>query len=91
MVNGEKYLDELVKDNDIRKFLKIRQPQDNFNIYGQPITKVGSFIQNCNAIILAISISILENKIKSKYKEQIRPDFKNLIELIEFYKNIIEQ
>ena len=91
MMNGEKYLYEILKDDEVRKYLKIRHAQDNFNIYRQPITKQESFIHDCNAVISAISISILEDKTEGKLKDQIRPEFKNLIELIEFYKNVIKQ
>ena len=91
IMNGEKYLYEILKDDEVRKYLKIRHPQDNFNICGQLITKEESFIHDCNAVISAISISILEDKTEGKLKDQIRPEFKNLIELIEFYKNVTKQ
>ena len=87
--NGKLYLYEIIKDKDIEKHLKYRQPQGNYNILGQPITKAESFIYDCNAVISAISISILDDKTKGKLKDQIRPEFKNLIELIEFYRNVI--
>ena len=88
--NGMSYLYEIIKDQDIQKHLKIRQPQANFNILGQPISEKESFYQNCNAVIDAIVKSMFEDKIKDEYKNTISPDFRNFIELIEFYKNIIK-
>ena len=56
--NGMSYLYEIIKDQDIQKHLKIRQPQTNFNILGQPISEKESFYQNCNAVIDAIAKSM---------------------------------
>lgn len=68
--NGESYLYEILKDKEIEKHLKYRQPQGNYNVFGQPITKEESFIQDCNAVIVAISKSILEDKVKDEFKKQ---------------------
>ncbi len=89
MKNGESYLYEILKDKEIEKHLKYRQPQGNYNVFGQPITKKESFIQDCNAVIVAISKSILEDKVKDELKKKLRPNFQNLIEIVEFYKNIL--
>lgn len=88
--NGEQYLYEILKDKEIEKHLKYRQPQGNYNVFGQPITKEESFIQDCNAVIVAISKSILEDKVKDEFKKQLSPNFQSLIEIVEFYKNIIK-
>lgn len=88
--NGEQYLYELLKDKEIEKHLKYRQPQGNYNVFGQPITKEESFIQDCNAVIVAISKSILDDKVKDEFKKQLSPNFQSLIEIVEFYKNIIK-
>lgn len=90
IINGEPYLYEILKDKEIEKHLKYRQPHENFNIFGQPITVEESFIQNCNSVIVAISKSILEDKVKDEYKKNMTPNFQCLIEIVEFYKNIIE-
>ena len=87
--NGESYLYEILKDNEIKKHLKYRQPQENYNQFGLPITKEESFIQNCNAVIVAISKSILEDKVKDELKNQLNQNFQSLIEIVEFYKNIL--
>ena len=89
--NGMSYLYEIIKDQDIQKHLKIRQPQANFNMLGQPISEKESFYQNCNAVIDAIAKSMFEDKIKDEYKNKLSPDIRNFIELIEFYKNIIKK
>ena len=88
--NGESYLYEILKDKEIEKQLKYRQPQGNYNVFGQPITKEESFIQDCNAVIVAISKSILEDKVKDEFKKQLNPNIQSLIEIVEFYKNIIK-
>lgn len=88
--NGMPYLNDIIKDQEVEKHLKYRKPQDNFNMFGQPITEAESFVQNCNAVIIALSKSIIEDKVKGEYKKQLRPDFQNFIELVEFYKNIIK-
>ena len=88
--NGESYLYEILKDKEIEKHLKYRQPQGNYNVFGQPITKEESFIQDCNAVIVAISKSILEDKVKDEFKKQLTPNIQSLIEIVEFYKNIIK-
>lgn len=88
--NGSQYLQEIIKDNDIEKHLQYRQPQGNYNLFGQPITKEESFIQDCNAVIVAISKSMLEDKVKDKLKNQLRPNFQSLIEIVEYYKNIFK-
>ena len=88
--NGESYLYEILKDKEIEKHLKYRQPQGNYNVFGQPITKEESFIQDCNAVIVAISKSILEDKVKDEFKKQLNPNIQSLIEIVEFYKNIIK-
>ena len=72
------------------KHLKYRQPQANYNIFGQPISQEESFIQDCNAVIAAISKSMLEDKVKDELKKQLSPNFQSLIEIVEFYKNIIK-
>ena len=88
--NGESYLYEILKDKEIEKHLKYRQPQGNYNVFGQPITKQESFVQDCNAVIAAISKSILEDKVKDEFKKQLNPNIQSLIEIVEFYKNIIK-
>ena len=59
-------------------------------MFGQPITKEESFIQDCNAVIVAISKSILEDKVKDEFKKQLNTNIQSLIEIVEFYKNIIK-
>lgn len=88
--NGEQYLYEILKDKEIEKHLKYRQPQGNYNVFGQPITKEESFVQDCNAVIAAISKSMLEDKVKDEFKKQLSPNFQSFIEIVEFYKNIIK-
>ena len=88
--NGEQYLYEILKDKEIEKHLKYRQPQGNYNVFGQPITKQESFVQDCNAVIAAISKSMLEDKVKDEFKKQLSPNFQSFIEIVEFYKNIIK-
>lgn len=88
--NGESYLYEILKDKEIEKYLKYRQPQGNYNVFGQPISQEESFIQDCNAVIAAISKSMLEDKVKDELKKQLSPNFQSLIEIVEFYKNIIK-
>ena len=88
--HGEQYLYEILKDKEIEKHLKYRQPQGNYNVFGQPITKEESFVQDCNAVIAAISKSMLEDKVKDEFKKQLSPNFQSLIEIVEFYKNIIK-
>lgn len=88
--NGEQYLYKILKDKEIEKHLKYRQPQGNYNVFGQTITKEESFIQDCNAVIVAISKSILDDKVKDEFKKQLSPNFQSLIEIVEFYKNIIK-
>ncbi|MBQ7307747.1 MAG: hypothetical protein IJW82_04380 [Clostridia bacterium] len=91
MVNGQSYLDEIIKDQEIEKYLKYRQPQENYNVFGHPISEEISFAQNCWAVIVAIYKAILEDKVKDEFKNQARPDFKNFIELVEFYNNVINK
>lgn len=87
--NGKPYLYEIIKDKEIEKYLKYRQPQGNYNASGQPISREESFMQDCNAVIVAISKSMLEDKVKDELKKQLSPDFQSLIEVVKFYKNII--
>lgn len=89
IVNGENYLLQVTSEQSIKKYLKIRPIQYNYDINGKQISKEWSFIQDCNAVIDAIAKSLLEDKIKDEYKKQVRPEFKNLLDIVEFYKNII--
>ena len=89
--NGERYMSEVIKDPDVCKFVEIRNPQDNINIYGQRISNENSFICNCDAIIDALAKSILEDKIKDEFKNQLNPNIRNYAEWVEYYKNILKQ
>lgn len=89
IVNGKPFLNEIVKDKEIEKHLKYRQPQENYNIFGIRITEEESFIQDCNAVIVAISKSILEDKVKDEFKSKLSPNFQRLIDVVDFYKNIL--
>lgn len=89
--NGQKYMDEIIKDPNVWKFVKIRNPQDNIDIYGQRMSQENSFICNCDAIINALAKSILEDKIKDEFKDQLTPNFRNYIEWVEYYKNLLEK
>lgn len=88
--NGSQYLQEILKEDNIEKHIQYRQPQCNYNVFGQPITKEESFIQDCNAVIVAISKSILEDKIKDEFKNQLNPNIRNYAEWVEYYKNILK-
>lgn len=89
--NGSQYLQEILKEDNIEKHIQYRQPQCNYNVLGQPITKEESFIQDCNAVIVAISKSILEDKIKDEFKNQLNPNIRNYAEWVEYCKNILKQ
>lgn len=89
--NGSQYLQEILKEDNIEKHIQYRQPQCNYNVFGQPITKEESFIQDCNAVIVAISKSILEDKIKDEFKNQLNPNIRNYAEWVEYYKNLLEK
>lgn len=89
--NGSQYLQEILKEDNIEKHIQYRQPQCNYNVFGQPITKEESFIQDCNAVIVVISKSILEDKIKYEFKNQLNPNIRNYAEWVEYYKNILKQ
>ena len=84
-------LQEILKEDNIEKHIQYRQPQCNYNVFGQPITKEESFIQDCNAVIVAISKSILEDKIKDEFKNQLNPNIRNYAEWVEYYKNILKR
>lgn len=89
--NGSQYLQEILKEDNIEKHIQYRQPQCNYNVFGQSITKEESFIQDCNAVIVAISKSILEDKIKDEFKNQLNPNIRNYAEWVEYYKNLLEK
>lgn len=89
VVNGENYLNKIIKDKDIEKNLKYRQPSNTYGLINQ-MSVEESFIRDCLAVIIAISITMLEEKVKDEYKNYTRPELRSLIEVIEFYKNIIK-
>lgn len=89
--NGQKYMDEIIKDPNVWKFVKIRDPQDNIDSYGRRMSQESSFICNCDAIIDALAKSILEDKIKDEFKNQLNPNIRNYAEWVEYYKNILKQ
>ena len=90
IVNGENYLNQIIEDEDIEKNLKYRQTSNTYGYSTKQMSIEESFIQDCLAVIIAISITILEEKVKDEYKNNTRPELRSLIEVIEFYKNIIK-
>ena len=90
IVNGENYLKQIIEDEDIEKNLKYRQTSNTYGYSTKQMSIEESFIQYCLAVIIAISITMLEEKVKDEYKNHTRPELRSLIEVIEFYKNIIK-
>ena len=90
IVNGENYLKQIVEDEDVEKNLKYRQTSNTYGYSTKQMRIEESFIQDCLAVIIAISITLLEEKVKDVYKNHTRPELRSLIEVIEFYKNIIK-
>ena len=90
IVNGENYLKQIIEDEDIEKNLKYRQTSNTYGYSTKQMSIEESFIQDCLAVIIAISITMLEEKVKDEYKNHTRPELRSLIEVIELYKNIIK-
>ena len=90
IVNGENYLKQIIEDEGIEKNLKYRQTSNTYGYSTKQMRIEESFIQDCLAVIIAISITLLEEKVKDVYKNHTRPELRSLIEVIEFYKNIIK-
>ena len=81
--NGEKYMSNVINNPEIYKHLKIRSEQENVDINGQRISKEISFVYDCYAVIDAIAKSIIEDKIKDEYKNQLSSNIKDLNEWVE--------
>ncbi len=90
IVNGENYLKQILEDEDIEKNLKYRQTSNTYGYSTKQMSIEESFIQDCLAVIIAISITVLEEKVKDGHKNHTRPELRSLIEVIEFYKNIVK-
>ena len=90
IVNGENYLNQIIEDKEIEKKLKYRQTSNTCGYSINQISIEESFIQDCLAVIIAISITMLEEKVKDEYKNHTKPELRSLIEVIEFYKTLLK-
>lgn len=88
IVNGENYLLQVIQDKEIEKNLIYRRTHNTYS--NNQIGIKENFIQNCLAVIIAIAVTMLEEKVKDEYKNTTRPELRSLVEVVEFYKNIIE-
>ena len=83
IVNGENYLKQIIEDEDIEKNLKYRQTSNTYGYLTKQMSIEESFIQDCLAVIIAISITMLEEKVKDEYKNHTRPELRSLIDTVQ--------